>query len=224
MANNQDKIDPIFPFVIEGKSTPHLAKMLYSLLDQDTLAQCRVVCKPWKNFVDHSTNYWGNISPAKYCKAAEEGKLDICKLIIQKTDNKNPTAAQYKTKFMESPTRMNGTPIHPELMDEWKWTPLHIAAMNGKLEVCRLILDNIEHDIEEIMDGYGWGPIWIHHPNSRIADPPQCVEMNPLHLAAMEGQLEVCQLFLETFGPDTLAKETYSFGTLGTKRKHEKTF
>ena len=50
--------------------------------------------------------------------AADNGNLDMCRLIIEKVDNKNPVSN-------------NGD------------TPLHKAAKFGHLEICRLIIANI---------------------------------------------------------------------------------
>ena len=201
MDNNQDQV---FPLVILGKLTPHVAYLVFNKLDQATLTQCRVVCKVWKNWVDHSTNYWGSVSSANYCKAAEEGRIDICSLIIQKSEIKNPVAIDYRTKYDH---HFRDAQLRRELRTS-KWTPLHIAAMNGQLEVCRLILANIENNIEEIPSG---GPMWVQHPNARYGDQPRPIDVNPLHLAAMEGHSKVCQLFLDTFEPTAAISETLKF-------------
>ena len=53
--------------------------------------------------------------------------------------------------------------------------------------------------------------MWVQHPNACYGDQPRPIEVNPLHLAAMEGHLEVCQLFLDTFEPDAAISETLKF-------------
>ena len=54
------------------------------------------------------------------------------------------------------------------------YTPLHIAAYNGQLEVCKLILENIE-DKNPVSNG----------------------GLAPIHFAAQRGHLEILRLFLD---------------------------
>ena len=53
-------------------------------------------------------------------------------------------------------------------------TPLHLAAMDGHLEVCRLIIENVQDKNPANWDG-----------------------KTPLHLATLYGQHEVCRLLIE---------------------------
>ena len=48
-----------------------------------------------------------------------KGHLEICKLIIENVEDKNPG-------------------------DKLGWTPLHLAAKNGHLEICKLIIANVD--------------------------------------------------------------------------------
>ena len=57
------------------------------------------------------------------------------------------------------------------------WTPLHFAANNGHLEICQLIISNVDDK----------------NPNANWAG-----EASPYHLASEKGHLEVVKLFLET--------------------------
>ena len=52
--------------------------------------------------------------------AAERGKTNVMKILIQNAKNKNPPDEIYK------------------------WTPLHLAARAGQLNMCKLILANID--------------------------------------------------------------------------------
>ena len=57
------------------------------------------------------------MTPLHY--AAQNGHFEVCKLIIENTEVKNPKGY-------------------------FGWTPLHNAARNGHFEVSKLILDNIQ--------------------------------------------------------------------------------
>jgi hypothetical protein len=53
-------------------------------------------------------------------------------------------------------------------------TPLHIAAIRGKLRICELIIANVKDK-----------------------NPPEETGQTPLHLAALEGHLAVCRLIIK---------------------------
>ena len=79
-----------FPFVIRGESTPHISDVVFKLLDRKTLAKSRLVSSDWRDFVDSETSLWVKVSTEKYIRAAEEGMVDICRLIAEKVKDKNP--------------------------------------------------------------------------------------------------------------------------------------
>ena len=84
--------------------------------------------------------------------AAENGNFEICQLIIDEADDKNPKMTNGDTALHmaarkgylaiskliiecavdKNPDNVNG------------WTPLHQAAKAGHLKVCQLIIDNVD--------------------------------------------------------------------------------
>ena len=120
MDNNQQLKGQIFPFVVNGESVPHVATTIFQLLDQNTAAKSREVSKVWRDFVDNRTKLWGKVSAEQYIQVVKEGRHDICRLILQHAENKNPAE------------EMGG------------WTPLHEAAMRGHHEICRLIIQSLD--------------------------------------------------------------------------------
>ena len=117
--------------------------------------------------------------------AAENGHPAVCKLIMEKTIDKNPLIPLYtgdntplhlaakNGNFLCCKEIMNNTheknPTNSRLL-----TPLHMAAKNGHLQVCKLIVKTIQNK----------------HPKT------QNDEKTPFHLAAEEGHVEVCAMFL----------------------------
>ena len=99
--------------------------------------------------------------------AANNGHFELCKLIIEGTANKNPGTIKDIPLYRRNPL------IRPIDSAEGS-TPLHFAAQNGHLEVCKLIMDNITDKNPANVEG----------------------EM-PFHFAAKKGQLAVCQFMLE---------------------------
>ena len=102
--------------------------------------------------------------------AAYNGHFGLCKLIIEGTANKNPGTIK------DAPSDENDlfNRYFPLFYDIRKGTPLHFAAHNGHLEVCKLIMDNIADK----------------NPANREGE-------TPFLFAAKKGQLAVCQLMIE---------------------------
>ena len=61
------------------------------------------------------------------------------------------------------------------------YTPLHVAAKNGHLEICNLIIDSVNDK-----------------------NPPTNRGVTPLCIAATNGHLEICKLLFENVGNKSL--------------------
>ena len=64
----------------------------------------------------------------------------------------------------------------------YHFTPLHMAAMNGHHQVCKLIIETICQN-----------PM-PPRPRYDPKNPPSCDGTAPLHNAALNGHLQVCQV------------------------------
>ena len=178
-----------FPVVIGREFTPHIASVIFNLLDKQGLTKSRSVSSVWKDVVDSRTNLWAD--PELYRKAAAEGNLELCQRIIEKVDNKNP----------------------PHKFGSLVYTPLYIAASNGHIEICRLILDYLEDKNPQDDAGY----TILHCAAAATIDPEAGAELyrlimnevqdknpkddvgiTPLHFAASHGNFEVCKLIVES--------------------------
>ena len=115
--------------------------------------------------------------------AAKKGHEEICKVLIDNSEEKNPSDALGMTAFHfaakegltdvckliienvdnKNPAALNGS------------TPLHLAAEEGHLVIVRLIIENIDNKNPSANNG-----------------------CTPLHLAADEGHLEIARLIVET--------------------------
>ena len=61
-------------------------------------------------------------------RAVKDNRLDICQLIVEHAQDKNPK-------------------------DRFGYTTLHEAARNGHLDICRLIMDHVERRTQRMMMG-----------------------------------------------------------------------
>ena len=105
---------------------------IFSLLktaDTSTLLAGRETCRDFKYWVDAETSLWSRMSLHRAVQ--DEENLEICRLIIENVEEKNPK-------------------------DHYGVTPLHRAAKEGHLEICRLIIENVEE--KNPKRDNGWTP------------------------------------------------------------------
>ena len=115
-------------------------------------------------------------------KAAEDGHLSICQLIIENSENKNPR-------------------------DKNGWTPLHIAAAKGHLSTCGFIIKNVANKNPECI--IGKTPLHCAAVNGHLStchlliknsddkNPKDNTGMTPLHWAATHGHIQICKLIMK---------------------------
>ena len=190
MAKHSSQDDLTFPFVIHGKSTPHIADRIFQLLDRESLVESRLVSNSWKNFIDNKTPLWGELLPDDYIDVVRAGRLDLCRLIIKNNPrdyygriDKNPPCYAYRNTPLHHAAELGLLEVCQLIMDnieaknpsgECGFTPLHWAAEHGQVEVCRLIMENIKNK-----------------------NPGQDDNITPLHRAAENGRVEVCRLIMD---------------------------
>ena len=188
----------------------HLGKQVFNNLDIQSLNNCSEVSRSWEEFIHcekissfQKIKHYSNLPDASIRKflrkfdsdqseimanhvkmvykkrstfpksdrpypfhfAAECGFLEICEMIMENMDEKNPKG-------------------------DWGVTPLHQAAENGKLEgaqleVCKLIVENLLCD-KEMCNRYRCDK-----------NPKNDHYFTPLHMAGMNGHLQVCKLIIE---------------------------
>ena len=141
-----------FPIVIGREFTPHIANVIFNMLDKPALMKSRFLSSDWRDVVDSQTNLWKD--PVFYAWAASDGNLDLCQKIIEMVDEKNPTVKEFPA-YQEgfSFEQCYGVPLIHSLAAMYisidsstgmYTTPLHIAAMLGHIEICRLIMGHLE--------------------------------------------------------------------------------
>ena len=183
-----------FPFVINGFREEDNAKTFFLSMaefDVTTLLRLRLVSKEWRDAIDsiYGKKLWGQQS---LMRAVRDNRLDICQLILEHAQNKNPRS-HYGYHVEQK---------HP--IDVWGNTPLHCAAIFGHLDICSLIIDQVED--KNPKGGYNYTPL---HEAARFGhldicqliidqveekSPMDYVGNTPLDLAAKNGHSDICQL------------------------------
>ena len=113
---------------------PHVGQQIFKKLSNKNLTKSKEVARTWEHFITNEKFYkqkvyyetkqkekdqWWRRTPLH--KAAKEGKVSECKLIMDNVEDKNP-----KDNFGE--------------------TPLHLAALSDQLSACQLIVSNVENE------------------------------------------------------------------------------
>ena len=193
-----------------------------------------------KNGSDKLVNFFVDIGTDIYLKtengmnclhiAAVSGHLDLCKRLIDKdnfdvhmTDNNGWTSLHFSvingsyelvSFFIDM-----GTDIYLKTTDGKNC--LHIASLNGHLNLCETFLGIYDFDVH-ITDNDGWTPLhcsanngnfelfsYLLEKGSEIYCKTKNME-NVLHLSARNGHLDICEFVLEYFVKDYHDKNTKS--------------
>jgi hypothetical protein len=253
---------------------PHLAESIFQELDNLSLFHCQITARSSKKFIEQSKLYYiRKIKHYTNCKdetlkkmlhrsnvvaainlaskvsdfyntmlrkpifncmhtcnecilheAALYGNLEVCMLIIDQMDDKNPKNSITITP-LHNAALSGHLSICKLILDNIndksprnfsRRTPIHYAAKFGHLEVCILFLNNIEsHQDKNPIDSNGRTPLhlaaenghlevcklvkYVEDKNSRDYDGN-----TPLHLAAIDGHSAVYKLLVDNGGNDDL--------------------
>ena len=128
--------------------------------------------------------------------AAAEGSLELCKHIIEKTGEKNPSISHQKPSLDGPPTT-----------DLTGYTALHFAAQHGYLDVAKLIIDS-KVDIDPL-DSWGYPPFYYAAMGDNVAvwelftnnledmNPENSWGWTPCHQAALSGSLKILKSIMD---------------------------
>ena len=149
--------------------------------------------------------------------AALFGNLEVSRFLLQNLDDfpmgdlKIPlqVAPHYGHtevfKLFFEHAQNNNLPLNPN-NDSGDETPLHTAASNGNLEICKLLIEAIENKSPRCSHGH----TPLHHAaengkievfklifdNVQEKEPTDNEGRTPLHTAAKHGHLEVCKFLI----------------------------
>ena len=164
---------------LSSRNIPHIPEKIFFSLDYESYKNCLEVSKKWKGVLT-SERYIakgksvfkeeiGKDYGTKLCIAAEMGRRDEVKRLLAS----GMVDVNYKDHNLMR--RCCNSVRCAKNKDIMAWTPLYIAAMNGHLEVAKLLVE-------------------------RGADTnvPDSERLAPLHLAAFRGNKELVKLLVDS--------------------------
>ena len=126
--------------------------------------------------------------------AAERGDLEVFQFVIQNAMKKNPGM-----HYMYLSTSVPGVSEN---------TPLHVAAENGHLAICQIIIPYLKYGRNPKNKSLGRTPLELAASNGhfevcklfvsrvKIWNPENSDKQTPLHSAAKNGHFDICELIL----------------------------
>ena len=176
----------IFPIEEMFERLPNLSEDIFGRLDNRSLVSCREVSKTWQGYVDSQRVYW--IRQILKCNPPQSKFHGEWKIVLEKTPIetlKKFARFVLQTSKEKSPIFVAGglgdvelfksikekTGLNEDSKDNFGRTAFHSAAYNNCLNLCQVI-------IEELQD----------------KNPGDSDGATPLHYAALRGHLEICQL------------------------------
>ena len=121
------------------KSVPHIPEAVFALLDQKSLMMARLVSRSWRTFVDENSPLWGRIDTDQIEEVAEAGRVDIMREILSRDPSADIWEA-YMLALKKGDVDMvkvflslskNKNPMDEEPEDEQESSPFHLAAYEG---------------------------------------------------------------------------------------------
>ena len=147
--------------------------------------------------------------------AAAEGSFELCRHIIEKTGEKNPSIAHHIVSLHGLPKTLT------------KCTALHFAAENGHLDIAKLIIDSKVD--KNPFESWGYTPLYYSAVGDNAAvwelftnnledkNPENSWGWTPCHQAARCGSLKILRSILDNVAdknhPTTKGPKCWSYTT-----------
>lgn len=139
-----------------------VVEMIFGQLDLASLNRCAKVCQSWKALINQGGQVWmrkirevmtahprESTGKTELHWAAEQGLDELCQALVQVMEIKSPND------------------------NTARWTPLHLAALNGHLKTCHTLL----LFLDDVNPRDAWG-------------------RTPLHWAAIKGNAGLCRVLM----------------------------
>ena len=185
---------------------PGLAARIFDSLDDENLANCKIVSRSWSEFTDNEVFFFRRI--IKKLIVDYEDFKETWKLVMKKADIEMLKELSLAVKDFLS--------THPERCEDCNHrvlshSPLHIAAEAGHVALCEFILKITKDKNPGMkMDNFeGWTPLHVaaHCGHMLICsmimdeiqdkNPGDEDGYTPLHAAAAGGHLETFKMIMD---------------------------
>jgi ankyrin repeat protein len=148
---------------------PMIADMIFKNLDDESLSTCKMASRNINTFVKDERFFWLR-QIGRYNKHFQEFQMTWNKTLKQ-----TPTFILMKIAKVINLGYVKKLDSDPEDMyHHFNWSPLHVAAGSGSLELCEYILEKTKNSIQ-----------------------PGRQDVTPMHLAALRGHLEIVKFLIE---------------------------
>ena len=192
----------------------HISEQIFGYLGNESLANCKKVCRTWNNFIDGQKFFHARIilETATRNHKVERSWFQVLKKCNTKTVGDLRTAV--KQLYQESGIFASSTPVSREYNQlVWTVSPLHVAAAFGQLTLFNDILQRVENKFPS--DGLGRSTLHYAAINDclNIYESIVAIKGNifstlgvghsifeistPLEMAVKHSSLKVCRFIVE---------------------------
>ena len=192
------------------KRFPHFSELIFNNLDNQSLINCKEASRELSEFLDNERFFWIRILRnynKNYDKFQDYWKMSINKTSIEIVKH---LAVATHTFFKSQNIHIyeiinNGSYIKCETRDLKQFTPIHVAAEVGNMEL-------MEHVLKKLREKIPSGSVMIIPPGNFMSDEIKSLiseySMNKIHLtpyreqsslldlAARKGDFGVCRLMI----------------------------
>ena len=197
------EIDVVEASVIDGfiLKFPDVARDIFKELNNESLTTCRSVSRLWRDYLDDQKFCWVRMIQ-RYRKnmgnAYQQWKKVFKNTPVEFAKEISVSTQQF---FTSSFLHLDTSRI------EFHWSPLHIAAAQGNLDLCKYIFEKIKNTQPRIQ--YKWTALHVaaklgHEEiceflmvNLEDKNPSDQNGKTPFHYAAERGYTNICRLIIE---------------------------
>ena len=186
---------------------PVIADMIFKNLDDESLSTCKMASRNINSFIKDERFFWLR-QIGRYNKHFQEFQMTWNKTLKQ-----TPTLILMEIAKVINLGYVKQLDSDPEDMyHHFNWSPLHVAAGSGSLELCEYILEKRKNSIQtgrqkvsamHLAALKGHLEIVKFLIENQFDKNAEDVKGNtPLHFAAMNGQVEVFKYLIDTNDDD----------------------
>ena len=156
---------------------PHISVNIFQELSNGSLVKSKETSKEWNYFIMTERFYYSRVIKT-YTNCSDKA----IQRIVKTTPAAMKISSDMNKIFKKFP---KGTRQSMEFLKSWGFTPLHMAAEEGQMSICELIMDNIDDK------NPATGKFYPLPDNSTYTSG-----CTPYHLAATNGHLSICDLII----------------------------